>query len=473
MRAAEKKSAPIRRGAAAATAVANKNTSVMADVGLASLVADISDPANWQGMRWPPDACERAVFRSGTSVTIRKLGSGQSCTVVLVSTDTQCVALKYMSSSCAAEEMEFIQSELQTEAAILMQLERDMGDEDAKRHIGLYLGCVNLSRRRYNYVLFLEPYTHYVQIHQLVCGNVRLGEEPQFGATWLECVRQALFQIFCTLAQLQAAYPAFRHNDVLDTNVLVGCFEPAPGEEVPYAVGGAHFSLRDLRVDVKLVDFANAYGAGLRNPQVEGGDYDSFDITPDMCPLYDVQLLFICLMLRIRATANVEGQLTESPYGAQLLSFITDVIPAQYLEKNSGDGRYKLVANTSRLTMYGQRCIQVDPAVRYRTPAAALLHPFFIPYFRGFDMGVSVSVRVTDVGGDGDVDVEMMCDEVMNADGSVSVSASASASESVAREQKQEQKQKQEAPSQLDLAPVPVAGALELWNAFSIMPMLA
>jgi hypothetical protein len=318
------------------------------------------------GTEWPPQnlfaVAAHMSSRAGMgNVQVSIVGKGQFTTVVKVVTQHYSVAVKFMNETCTDLDVEFVANELATESRILCCIE--MSSSDAKRHIGQYYHSAMLHPLAP--ILILDAYDNYSELCHLINGKFH----HELGFDWLMCVRQVLFHVVITLAQLQREYPQFRHNDLKDNNIL--CCMLSAQEQVPmhYSFNGAHYVIDMLLIDTKIIDFATAHSAHaeLRNPQIVSGAYDAYDITELHCPLYDIHFLIYCFFIRFNRMTDV------SSYVSVVLQFFDDIVPRKYFQ-----GKY--LNEMHRLTLQGQKELTEDASLQYRCPADLLTHPFFAPF---------------------------------------------------------------------------------------------
>lgn len=320
---------------------------------------------------WGPwwDVLERAgtivLQCNGRSVSasLSCLGSGQHCVVMHLAADPgMYIALKLVSSKCPIQDVEFVETELMIEASIMAEIERMCWNRDCKQHISLLFCSGRVMPLRVP-MLVMESYAGYRDLSHLFTNGYKFETDAQ----WLETMRQALFQIIFTLAELQSVFPGFRHNDLKDNNVLVNVLHDKERVGATYILPGhpVRYIIDHVLTDVKLIDFATAHADAPRmsNSNVATNVYVDFDITDMACPLYDLHFLMECFLIRMghmRVTAGL----------AEVLLFIKDVIPDKYFHA-------PLLNRGSRLSLEAQHAINVDPDVRFKTPADVLQHPFF------------------------------------------------------------------------------------------------
>lgn len=325
-------------------------------------VETLMEKSTW-GEEWPPrDLCALSVHMSKHGfgpVHASIIGKGQFTTIVKLTTLDFTVAVKLINDTCTDDDIEFSTREFIFEARVLLLLELTAGD--VARHIGQFFHSAMLAPLAP--VLFLDAYDNYYDLSVLVDGKFHYGCNEE----WLECMRQVLFHVFFTLAQLQQHYPGFRHNDLKDNNVLICLLSAKEQQPVHYKLDGVEYLLDPIVVDTKIIDFATSHSAhaDIRNPQVLHGSYEPYGITDLHCPLYDVHFLMMCMMMRLKRVL-----LTSSV--SVLLQFFEDVIPSKYFK-----GKY--INEATRLTLAGQKQLTDDTDMLYRTPAQILLHSFFEP----------------------------------------------------------------------------------------------
>jgi hypothetical protein len=311
------------------------------------------------GPVWPPvdlvQAAAHVAHALGLTVTLKFLGHGQYTSVVHVETETYTVAVKFVRPVSGDVDSELLTHEFMSEARTLMEMERRKLELQAVRHVGQFYASALLGP--HVPVLVLESYDNYAQFSHLFT----LPRTP----VWLECVRQALFQVLFALAELQYAYTDFRHNDLKDSNVLCVVLDPptCTGKDRGpwnYTLQDACFELNPAYVDVKLIDFSHAHAntPALWNEAVANDTYIEFDVSDVACPLYDVHLLWVCIRARC------------APGDTQLRAFLDDVLPPRYFTGPA-------INENRRLSMAGQASMVLDPELAYPTPADVLRHPFF------------------------------------------------------------------------------------------------
>lgn len=316
------------------------------------------------GQEWPPlnlfAVSAHMTARAGIGrVQVSIIGKGQFTTVLKVMTPHYSVAVKIINETCTEQDIDFVAHEFTTEARVLWLIEQS--SSEAKRHIGQFYHSALLQPRAP--ILVLDAYDNYSELSQLI--DAKFHHDYNFD--WLMCVRQVLFHIVITLAQLQRDYPQFRHNDLKDNNVLFCLLAPDEQVTIDYMYEGIRYELDPILIDTKIVDFATCHSAhpDIQNQQVLSLSYDSYDITAAPCPMYDLHFFILCFMLRTRRVAD-------SGCVRIVLQFFDDIIPAKYFEP-------KYINSMSRLTLQGQKDMTEDVGMLYQTPAQVLLHPFFAP----------------------------------------------------------------------------------------------
>lgn len=335
-----------------------------ADTHFGMFVEKLLDKATW-GSDWPPQNLfavrAHMMSRAGLGpVELAVIGKGQFTTVIKVTTPHYSVAVKFMNETCPDEDIDFVTREFVTEAHILCRME--MLTSETKKHIGQFYHSTMLYPLAP--ILVLDSYDNYYDLCHLVDGMFH----HELNFDWLMCVRQVLFHVVITLAQLQKEYPQFRHNDLKDNNVLCCLLSQAEQVPVHYSFDGVHYVIDMMMVDTKIIDFATAHSAhpDLRNTQIMGGSYEAYGITDYNCPMYDLHFFILCFLIRTK-------RVTEAPCVRILLQFFDDIIPFKYFQRN-------YINDMSRLTLDGQKEMTEDVALPYRTPAQVLTHPFFTPF---------------------------------------------------------------------------------------------
>lgn len=293
--------------------------------------------------------------------TLLCLGTGQHSVVMHLDTPQYTVALKMVSFKCPHDEIDFVETEIRLEGVILSTIERECANLDCKQHIGMFFYGNDVMPWKAP-MLILESYRNYSELNALFVNSFNLADD-----VWLEMMRQALFQILFTLAELQAVFPGFRHNDLKDNNILVLLLKPEEVYGSTYMLHNSpfRFILNSVHIDVKIIDFATAHAEapGVSNPNVTHDVYAESEISASACPLYDLHFLFECFFLRLNGAVI-------TPAMDQVLQFIRDVIPYKYFHAG-------LMNGGKRLSGEGQRAINSDAALRFKSPADALRHPFF------------------------------------------------------------------------------------------------
>lgn len=371
---------------AAQRAVAYLFLSMKDSLDFNEFIETLMERRTW-GEQWPPvDLYALSRHMSNTAlgpVQLRIVGNGQFTSVLKVTGIDYVVAVKYINDSCTEDDIQFATNEFITEARILTCIEGGC-DEAMKRHIGQYFHSAMLAPLQP--VLFLDSYDNYYELSTLIDGKFHLN----FGPDWLLCMRQVLFHVVITLAQLQRDFPHFRHNDLKDNNILFCLLSEREQEEMVYSFEGVKYLLHPIVVDTKIIDFATAHSEHeqLSNPQVRAGSYHAYDITDAACPMYDLHFLILCFYMRIkRAPAT--------PEVIEVLQFFHDIIPYKFFD-------VKYVNKVTRLTLEGQKELTEDSTLQFKTPGQVLMHSFFSPF-----------VALECASADTDMDLTMMLSDML------------------------------------------------------------